>query len=56
MKTSPIDFVAGKESSDQPGSFIQCARSEQLSAVSTFERAYGVDISMTVASSQSAVV
>ena len=33
------------KSPDQQGSFIQCARSGQLSAVSTFECVYGVDIS-----------
>ena len=33
------------ESSDQQGSFVQCACSEQLSAVNTFKRVYGVDIS-----------
>ena len=31
-------------SSDQQESFIQCARSEQLPAMSTFERVYCVDI------------
>ena len=42
--TSPIVCVRG-ESSDQQGSFVQCTRSEQLSAVSTFERVHCVDIS-----------
>ena len=44
MYTSPIVFCAREgESSDQQGSFIQCARSEQLSAMSTFERVNGAD-------------
>ena len=39
MYTSPIVFVRGKgESPDHQGSFIQRACTEQLSAVSTFER------------------
>ena len=35
--TSPIILCAGR--------VVQCARSEQLSAVSTFERVHGIDIS-----------
>ena len=46
MCTSLIVFVRGKcESSDQQRSFFQGGRSEQLCAVSTFERVYCVDIS-----------
>ena len=37
--------VRDGESSDQHGAFVQCARSEKMSAVSTFERVYGVDTS-----------
>ena len=33
------------ESTDQQGSFLQCARSEQLSTLGTFEHAYCIDIS-----------
>ena len=33
------------ESSDQQGPFVRCARSEQLSAVSAFERVHAIDVS-----------
>ena len=35
------------ERSDQQRSFVQCARSQQLSVVSTFERLNGVDVSQS---------
>ena len=44
--TSPIVFGRGeRRSSDQQGPFMQSTRSEQLSAVNTFERVHCVDVS-----------
>ena len=46
MYTSPVVFVCVKGgSSDQQESLVQRARSEHVSAVSTFERVHGVDVS-----------
>ena len=52
MTRSPIIYVSCRlraqegKSSDQQGSLLQSTRSERLSAMSTFERAHCVDISL----------
>ena len=46
MYTSPIVLERGRgESSEQQATFVQCTSSEKLSAVSTLERVFSIDIS-----------